>query len=59
MPQIYRDIISPEITEGVMGDPTCASAESGEKFFNAIVDRISQFISDFASDKIDKYVILK
>ncbi len=59
MPQIYRDIISPEITEGVMGDPTCASAESGEKFFNAIVDRISQFISDFASDKIDKYIILK
>ena len=45
--------------DGVMGDPTCASAESGEKFFNAIVNRISQFISDFAAGKTDKYVFLK
>jgi len=59
MPQIYTGHPSPERITGVMGDPTCASAESGEKFFNAIVNRISQFISDFAAGKTDKYVLLK
>ena len=59
MPQIYKGYASPETTDGVMGDPTCASAESGEKFFNAIVNRISKFISDYASGRIDEYVLLK
>jgi creatinine amidohydrolase len=59
MPQIYRGYASPETTEGVMGDPTCASADSGVKFFNAIVDKIAQFMSDYASGQIDKYVLLK
>ena len=59
MPQIYRGYVSPNITDGVMGDPTCASAESGERFFNAIVDKISKFILDYASGEFEKYILLR
>ncbi|MGQ9542837.1 MAG: hypothetical protein ACUVTM_01925 [Candidatus Bathyarchaeia archaeon] len=59
MPQVYRGYVSPDVNDGVMGDPTCASPESGERFFNAIVDKISQFILDYASGNFDRYILLK
>jgi len=59
MPQVYTGYASPATTEGIMGDPTCATAESGKKFFDAIVNKVSEFISAYATGNIDKYVLLK
>lgn len=35
-------------SSGVMGDPTLASAEKGQKFLNAIVERVTNLIIDLA-----------
>lgn len=45
-----------EISEhGGVGDPRTASAEKGERFFAAIVDRLAALISDLESGKIDQF----
>lgn len=59
MPQIYTGYSSPMTTEGIMGDPTCATPESGKKFFDAIVNKVSEFILDYAAGKIEKYTLFK
>ncbi len=50
----------PETDDGVMGDPTVASVESGENFIKAIVNETSRIVSLMSQDKLDelnKYLI--
>ena len=40
---------------GGVGDPRTASAEKGEKFFTAIVDRLSELVAEIESGRIDDF----
>ena len=40
---------------GGVGDPRTASAEKGERFFAAIVDRLAELVSEIESGKIDDF----
>lgn len=41
--------------QGGVGDPRTASAEKGEKFFAAIVDRLAELVSEIESGRIDDF----
>lgn len=40
---------------GAVGDPRTASAEKGERFFKAIVDRLASLVSEIETGRIDEF----
>jgi creatinine amidohydrolase len=40
---------------GAVGDPRTASAEKGERFFTAIIDRLAELVSEIESGRIDEF----
>lgn len=42
-------------TEGAVGDPRTASAEKGQKFFDAIVTQLLELVHELKSGKIDEF----
>ena len=42
-------------THGGVGDPRTASAEKGEQFFSAIVNRLRELVEELESGKIDEF----
>jgi creatinine amidohydrolase len=40
---------------GAVGDPRTASAEKGERFFEAIISRLATLVSEIESGRIDEF----